>query len=83
MLRNNITTRVTINKTADIEHSTDTLKKLNNKIKLGNSVVAPLPPDQIKCNILKGKHSKICCCLIIAQTNPFRFCMKPVLKKNM
>lgn len=44
-----------------MENNTDTLKKLsssdkpNNQIKLANAGGTPLPPGQIKCNILKGK----------------------------
>lgn len=54
--------RVTINKTSDLESNTDTLKKLasgtekpNNQTKV-TSMAGPLPPSQIKCNILKGKQ---------------------------
>lgn len=53
--------RVTVNKTSDLENNTDTLKKLsaadkpNNQTKLANIGGTPLPPGQIKCNILKGK----------------------------
>lgn len=50
--------RLTINKTSNNEHGTDTLKKLNNKVMLPGNVAALLPPDQIKCNILKGIHFK-------------------------
>lgn len=52
--------RVTINKTSDFESNTDTLKKLssnekpNNQTKLPTTSGAPLPPGQLKCNILKG-----------------------------
>lgn len=53
--------RVTVNKTSDLENNTDTLKKLsagdkpNNQTKFANIGSSPLPPGQIKCNILKGK----------------------------
>lgn len=54
--------RVTVNKTSDLEQNTDTLKKLsssgdkpNNQTKF-NSTANPLPPGQMKCNILKGKY---------------------------
>lgn len=53
--------RVTINKTSELENNTDTLKKLsatdkpNNQTKLASYGGALLPPSQIKCNILKGK----------------------------
>uniref|UniRef100_A0A182YGK0 Uncharacterized protein n=1 Tax=Anopheles stephensi TaxID=30069 RepID=A0A182YGK0_ANOST len=65
--------KITINKTSELETNNDTLKKLatsphaekpNNQIKLSNSAAAaagggvPLPPGQIKCNILKGKQNK-------------------------
>lgn len=53
----NTTVKLTVNKTAEHEHhhGTDTLKKLNNKVMLSSSHVAgTLPPDQVKCNILKG-----------------------------
>lgn len=58
--------KVTINKTPD-----DTLKKLstgcntaekpNNQVKLSNAVMTPLPPSQMKCNILKAEelHPKL------------------------
>lgn len=52
---------VTINKTSDLDNNTDTLKKLtaadkpNNQTKLASVSGTPLPPSQIKCNILKGK----------------------------
>lgn len=51
--------KVTVNKTSEIEFNTDSLKKLsmdkpNNQVKISN-IGAPLPPDQMKCNILKGK----------------------------
>lgn len=52
--------RVAVNKTSDLENNTDTLKKLsaadkpNNQTKLANIGGTPLPPGQIKCNILKG-----------------------------
>lgn len=46
--------RVTINKSSDNEHGSDTLKKLNNKVMLTGNVAAMLPPEQTKCNILKG-----------------------------
>lgn len=51
---------VTINKTSDLDNNTDTLKKLtaadkpNNQTKLASVSGTPLPPSQIKCNILKG-----------------------------
>lgn len=53
--------KVTINKTSELETNTDTLKKLsavpsekpNNQMKITNAP-SPLPPGQIKCNILKG-----------------------------
>lgn len=51
---------VTINKTVELENNTDTLKRLstsdkpNNQTKLANISSVPLPPGQIKCNILKG-----------------------------
>uniref|UniRef100_A0A182N5Q1 FERM domain-containing protein n=1 Tax=Anopheles dirus TaxID=7168 RepID=A0A182N5Q1_9DIPT len=62
--------KITINKTSELETNNDTLKKLatsphaekpNNQIKLSNSAAAaagggvPLPPGQIKCNILKAR----------------------------
>lgn len=53
--------RVTINKTSDFESNTDTLKKLssnekpNNQTKLPTTSGVPLPPGQLKCNILKGE----------------------------
>ncbi|XP_055526274.1 band 4.1-like protein 5 isoform X2 [Wyeomyia smithii] len=55
--------KITINKTSELETNNDTLKKLaasptekpNNQIKLSNAVVTPLPPGQIKCNILKAR----------------------------
>lgn len=53
---------VTINKTSDLDNNTDTLKKLtaadkpNNRTKLASVSGTPLPPSQIKCNILKGKQ---------------------------
>ncbi|XP_075154010.1 erythrocyte membrane protein band 4.1-like yurt isoform X2 [Haematobia irritans] len=52
--------RVTINKTYDMDHNTETLKRLsnsekpNNQVKLAN-VPAALPPGHIKCNILKAR----------------------------
>lgn len=64
--------KITINKTSELETNNDTLKKLattphaekpNNQIKLSNSAAAaagggvPLPPGQIKCNILKGRQT--------------------------
>lgn len=57
--------KVTINKTSELETNNDTLKKLatstgekpNNQIKLSNAAITPLPPGQIKCNILKGRIS--------------------------
>ncbi|XP_053699287.1 band 4.1-like protein 5 isoform X2 [Sabethes cyaneus] len=60
--------KITINKTSELETNNDTLKKLavsptekpNNQIKLSNAVVTPLPPGQIKCNILKEElHPKL------------------------
>nr|XP_019563888.2 band 4.1-like protein 4B isoform X2 [Aedes albopictus] len=58
--------KITINKTSELETNNDTLKKLatgssataekpNNQIKLSNAAVTPLPPGQIKCNILKAR----------------------------
>lgn len=53
--------RVTINKTYDMDHNTETLKRLsntekpNNQVKKANMGAAALPPGHIKCNILKGK----------------------------
>uniref|UniRef100_A0A8W7NYM8 FERM domain-containing protein n=1 Tax=Anopheles atroparvus TaxID=41427 RepID=A0A8W7NYM8_ANOAO len=62
--------KITINKTSELETNNDTLKKLatastekpNNQIKLSNNAAAaaaaagvPLPPGQIKCNILKAR----------------------------
>lgn len=54
--------RVTINKTFDMDHNTETLKRLsnnnekpNNQVKLANVGASALPPGNIKCNILKGK----------------------------
>lgn len=54
--------RVTINKTFDMDHNTETLKRLsntnekpNNQVKLANVGATSLPPGNIKCNILKGK----------------------------
>uniref|UniRef100_A0A1B0EY03 FERM domain-containing protein n=1 Tax=Lutzomyia longipalpis TaxID=7200 RepID=A0A1B0EY03_LUTLO len=56
--------RVTINKTSDLETNTDTLKKLasgaekpNNQTKV-TSVAGPLPPSQLKCNILKARNEE-------------------------
>ncbi|XP_059622227.1 band 4.1-like protein 5 isoform X2 [Phlebotomus argentipes] len=56
--------RVTINKTSDLESNTDTLKKLasgaekpNNQTKV-TSVAGPLPPSQLKCNILKARNEE-------------------------
>lgn len=53
---------MTINKTFDMDHNTETLKRLsntnekpNNQVKLANVGAAALPPGNIKCNILKGK----------------------------
>lgn len=51
--------RVTINNTSNNDHGADTLKKLNNKVMLPGNVAVLLPPDQIKCNILKGKYCKL------------------------
>lgn len=53
---------MTINKTSDLDNNTDTLKKLtgadkpNNQTKLASvgAIGIPLPPSQMKCNILKG-----------------------------
>ncbi|XP_037822066.1 probable serine/threonine-protein kinase DDB_G0282963 isoform X1 [Lucilia sericata] len=53
--------RVTINKTFDMDHNTETLKRLsnsekpNNQVKLANVGAAALPPGHIKCNILKAR----------------------------
>ncbi|XP_036323718.1 serine-rich adhesin for platelets isoform X1 [Rhagoletis pomonella] len=53
--------RVTINKTFDMEHNTETLKRLsnsdkpNNQVKLANVSGGALPPGHIKCNILKAR----------------------------
>ncbi|XP_054747130.1 band 4.1-like protein 5 isoform X2 [Anastrepha obliqua] len=53
--------RVTINKTFDMEHNTETLKRLsnsdkpNNQVKLANISGGALPPGHIKCNILKAR----------------------------
>ncbi|XP_067616890.1 band 4.1-like protein 5 isoform X2 [Eurosta solidaginis] len=53
--------RVTINKTFDMEHNTETLKRLsssdkpNNQVKLANLGGGALPPGHIKCNILKAR----------------------------
>lgn len=55
--------KITINKTSELETNNDTLKKLaansadkpNNQIKLSNAAITPLPPGQIKCNILKAR----------------------------
>lgn len=58
----NLYLRVTINKTFDMDHNTETLKRLsntnekpNNQVKLANVGASALPPGNIKCNILKGK----------------------------
>lgn len=48
--------RLNVNKTSELENNTGTL---NNKTKLANIGGTPLPPSQIKCNILKGKIFKI------------------------
>uniref|UniRef100_A0A6B2EIW1 Putative rho guanine nucleotide exchange factor cdep n=1 Tax=Phlebotomus kandelakii TaxID=1109342 RepID=A0A6B2EIW1_9DIPT len=60
--------RVTINKTSDLESNTDTLKKLasgaekpNNQTKV-TSVAGPLPPSQLKCNILKARNEEESAC---------------------
>lgn len=51
---------MTINKTSDLDNNTDTFKKLsaadkpNNQSKLASMGATPLPPSQMKCNILKG-----------------------------
>nr|XP_036223971.1 band 4.1-like protein 5 isoform X6 [Bactrocera oleae] len=53
--------KVTINKTFDMEHNTETLKRLsssdkpNNQVKLANVGGGALPPGHIKCNILKAR----------------------------
>ncbi|XP_022221944.1 band 4.1-like protein 5 isoform X3 [Drosophila obscura] len=54
--------RVTINKTFDMDHNTETLKRLsnanekpNNQVKLANVGATSLPPGNIKCNILKAR----------------------------
>ncbi|XP_037945789.1 band 4.1-like protein 5 isoform X2 [Teleopsis dalmanni] len=53
--------RLTINKTFDMEHNTETLKRLsnaekpNNQVKLANVGGGILPPGHIKCNILKAR----------------------------
>ncbi|XP_013102505.2 band 4.1-like protein 5 isoform X2 [Stomoxys calcitrans] len=53
--------RVTINKTYDMDHNTETLKRLsnsekpNNQVKLANVGAGALPPGHIKCNILKAR----------------------------
>uniref|UniRef100_A0A6P4E6G2 Moesin/ezrin/radixin homolog 1 n=1 Tax=Drosophila rhopaloa TaxID=1041015 RepID=A0A6P4E6G2_DRORH len=54
--------RVTINKTFDMDHNTETLKRLsnanekpNNQVKLANVSTTALPPGNIKCNILKAR----------------------------
>nr|NP_001138044.1 yurt, isoform B [Drosophila melanogaster]ABK63800.1 Yurt gamma [Drosophila melanogaster]ACL83502.1 yurt, isoform B [Drosophila melanogaster] len=54
--------RVTINKTFDMDHNTETLKRLsnanekpNNQVKLANVNTTALPPGNIKCNILKAR----------------------------
>ncbi|XP_034138126.1 band 4.1-like protein 5 isoform X3 [Drosophila guanche] len=54
--------RVTINKTFDMDHNTETLKRLsnanekpNNQVKLANVGSTSLPPGNIKCNILKAR----------------------------
>ncbi|KAM7359997.1 erythrocyte membrane protein band 4.1-like yurt isoform 2-T5 [Cochliomyia hominivorax] len=53
--------RVTINKTFDMDHNTETLKRLsnsekpNNQVKLANVGAGALPPGHIKCNILKAR----------------------------
>ncbi|XP_030242005.1 band 4.1-like protein 4B isoform X3 [Drosophila navojoa] len=54
--------RVTINKTFDMDHNTETLKRLsnnnekpNNQVKLANVGASALPPGNIKCNILKAR----------------------------
>lgn len=52
---------MTVNKTFDMDHNTETLKRLsnadkpNNQIKLPNVGGVVLPASHIKCNILKGK----------------------------
>lgn len=57
--------KVGVNKTSELEINNDTLKKFsndrpNNQIKLINSAGSSLPPNQIKCNILKGKQTTSC-----------------------
>ncbi|XP_065372461.1 band 4.1-like protein 5 isoform X2 [Calliphora vicina] len=53
--------RVTINKTFDMDHNTETLKRLsnsekpNNQVKMANVGAGALPPGHIKCNILKAR----------------------------
>ncbi|KAL7728004.1 hypothetical protein ACLKA6_018928 [Drosophila palustris] len=54
--------RVTINKTFDMDHNTETLKRLsnnnekpNNQVKMANVGATALPPGNIKCNILKAR----------------------------
>ncbi|XP_055848709.1 band 4.1-like protein 5 isoform X3 [Episyrphus balteatus] len=57
-----LTVKVTINKTSDMEHNTETLKRLsnnnekpNNQVKMANIGSGALPPGHIKCNILKAR----------------------------
>jgi len=57
---------VTINKTFDMDHNTETLKRLsnanekpNNQVKLANVNTTALPPGNIKCNILKGEFTNL------------------------
>lgn len=52
--------KVTVNKTSDLDFNTDSLKRLgidkpNNQVKISNIGATALPPDLIKCNILKGE----------------------------
>ncbi|XP_055315576.1 band 4.1-like protein 5 isoform X2 [Sitodiplosis mosellana] len=55
--------RVTINKTSDLDNNTDTLKRItaadkpNNQTKLASIGGTPLPPSQMKCNILKEEEA--------------------------
>lgn len=63
MTVNSFNSRVTINKTSNLEHNTETLKRMsthiaedkpNNQVKMSNVGGASLPPGHLKCNILKG-----------------------------
>ncbi|KAL5284286.1 EPB41L4B family protein [Megaselia abdita] len=56
--------KVTINKTSNLEHNTETLKRMsthitedkpNNQVKMSNVGGASLPPGHLKCNILKAR----------------------------